>query len=108
MSATLRQAAQHWVTRLASREIAEEELRDFRAWHDASVENSAAFQSEKNRWAALEQTRATFEGAIAADRKARGRWLMWAPIGGAVAAALVMVVLMNSFTSAFADYAAGV
>ncbi|MFC4313744.1 FecR family protein [Steroidobacter flavus] len=93
----VRQAAQHWVARLASREIRAEEMREFRLWHDASEQHSEAFRSERYRWLQLERTREVFERSIARDKeRARQRRRIWMPVGGAIAAMLVMFIAIGN------------
>ncbi|MEJ0037934.1 MAG: FecR domain-containing protein [Gammaproteobacteria bacterium] len=102
-----REVARHWVARLASREMSEDELREFRSWHGASIRNSDAFRDERNRWAALENTQGVFQRSIAADKwRSRRIRAVWTSLGAAAATAAVAVVLLvNPFVGAFADYA---
>lgn len=91
----LRATARNWLVRLASREIAQEELQAFELWHDASAAHSEAFRIERDRWVALNGTRRVFQHAIAADtRPSRGRRFLWWPLTGALTTALALFVIL--------------
>lgn len=47
------ETARHWIVRMASGEMTEDELAQFRTWRAASPEHNTAFEQERRLWRAL-------------------------------------------------------
>jgi len=88
--------AHHWIARLASGEITETEMADFRQWRSLP-DNEQIFRRERALWRRLDGVEGAFS-ARAMPRRRSGRPLRWLPFGkrrmlaGAVAASLIALM----------------
>lgn len=70
-SSPLGDAARHWLVRLSSGDMTEDELSEFRLWTNVSAQKEA-FGIELAKWRQLEVLRPILSPDVASDRPASG------------------------------------
>ena len=105
--------ARHWLVRLASGEIAEDELQACRDWL-ADAENASAFRHERMLWQGLDAMRPAFYApddrpaeTVVTLRPIRRHWQVAGWVAAAAAACLTLAVLAQDWlaVTVYADHA---